>query len=387
MKILILGGDGYIGWALTNDLLYKGHEVALVDNISRRRRVEECGSDSAVPIESESERKDALSNGFKDHFIDWINMSLGEDSPGYISSVLKAIKPEAIIHLAEMPSAPWSMMGVQAAGITQTENVIGTLHLLWAMKEFCPEAHLIKLGTMGEYGTPESDIPEGRIPPLCDNIDLPVGCKAACPLGGLLFPRTPGSFYHLSKVMDSFNIEFACRTWGLTSTDIMQGVVFGNEFNTRFDYDECFGTVINRFCAQAVIQHPLTVYGSGNQIRGFLPLLDSLQCINLILNNPPHEGEYRTVNQFENIYKLNDLADMVATAARDFGFPVGITHLPNPRTEAEKHYYNPTHQKLFELGYVPTGDIQAEIYDLIEFLIPFKERIDTEVIKPTINWR
>lgn len=373
MKILVLGGDGYIGWALTNDLLLKDHRVAVVDNFSRRRRVSECGSDSVIPIEPAASRKSLLRSRFKDHFIDWIDITLGDDGSGFIASVLKEIKPHAIVHLAEMPSAPWSMQGPQSASITQRENVIGTLHLLWAMKEFCPEAHLVKLGTMGEYGTPECDIPEGVIP--------------EGPMAGLLFPRTAGSFYHLSKVMDSLNIEFACRTWGLTSTDIMQGIVFGNEYNTRFDYDECFGTVINRFCAQAIIQHPLTVYGAGHQARGFLPLRDSLQCLNIVLENPPIKGEYRTLNQFENVYKLNDLADMVATAAKDLGVPVGITHLPNPRVEAERHYYNPAHQRLFDLGYVPTEDIQAQIYELIEQLLPYKERINPEVIKPRIKWR
>lgn len=388
MKVLILGCDGYIGWALTNDLLNKGHLVVGVDNGSRRRRVDEMGSNSLIPIKSILERKNILRSWFKDHFIDWIDITLGDDSPGYIQSVLRNTKPDAIVHLAEMPSAPWSMMGPQAASITQRENVIGTLHLLWAMKTECPEAHLIKLGTMGEYGTPECDIPEGRIPEGCigwtgDEEEY----QPECPMQGLLFPRTPGSFYHLSKVHDTYNIEFACRNWGLTSTDIMQGVVFGNEYNTRFDYDEYFGTAINRFCAQAIIGHPLTVYGKGNQIRGFLPLKDSLQCLNIVLNNPPKQGEYRTLNQFENIYRINILADMVCESAQALGLSGNMSHIPNPRLEAEEHYYNPIHQKLFDMGYVPTTNIQDEITKLIDQLLPFKDRVIKEAILPRTNWR
>lgn len=373
MRILVLGCDGYIGWALTNDLLNKGHEVIGVDNASRRRRIDEMGSNSLIPIKPITERKALLRSQFKDHFIDWIDISLGDDGPGYIQSVLRNTRPNAIVHLAEMPSAPWSMMGPQAASITQRENVIGTLHLLWAMKTECPEAHLIKLGTMGEYGTPECDIPEGRI--------------TEGPMSGLLFPRTPGSFYHLSKVHDTYNIEFACRNWGLTSTDIMQGVVFGNEYNTRFDYDEYFGTVINRFCAQAIIEYPLTVYGKGNQTRGFLPLRDSLQCLNIVLNNPPKQGEYRTLNQFESIYTINALADMVCREAHSLGLQSSIQHIDNPRIEAEEHYYNPAHQKLFDLGYIPTFNIREEINRLLRLLFNFKDRVIKESILPRTNWR
>ena len=211
-----------------------------------------------------------------------------------------------------------------------------------------------------------------------------------CPMQGLLFPRTPGSFYHLSKVHDTHNIHFACNNWGLRSTDIMQGIVFGlndceNPLDlTRFDYDECFGTAINRFCAQALAGIPLTVYGSGNQTRGFLPLKDSIQCLTLALEKPPALGEYRTLNQFESIYSVNQLADMVAQTC---SFSVSIQHLENPRKEAEKHYYNPEHDKLFELGYKPTTDIEFEIRILLNKLIPYKDCIKKHVIMPRVNWR
>lgn len=388
MRVLVLGCDGYIGWALTNRLLERGYEVAGVDDASRRRRVDEVGSNSLLPIQPIVGRRSDLRFKYPDKFIDWIDVSLGNDSYGFIQSVLHEIKPGAIIHLAEMPSAPWSMMEPQNAVTTQMENVLGTLQLLWAMKEECPQAHLIKLGTMGEYGTPECDIPEGRIPYVCigttpESLATPV----PCPMSGLLFPRTAGSFYHLSKVHDTYNIEFACRIWGLRSTDIMQGIVYGNEYRTRFDYDQYFGTVINRFCAQAVIGHPLTIYGSGGQTRGYLPLRDSLQCIEIILSNPPQLGEYRTVNQLAEVWSVNSLADEICRAASSLGIRTSMEHLNNPRVEMEDHYYNPKHKILLDLGYRPTFDLYSDVIELLRLLSLHKDRVIREVIIPTTTWR
>lgn len=378
MRILLLGIDGYIGWPLALHLRNKGYNILGVDNHSRETRVFNVGSGSLTPIER---RITTLPTN---------RMTLGYDySP--LCTLMTEFNPEAIIHLAEQPSAAYSMISVHYAAETQLQNVIGTLHLLWAMKEFCPSAHLIKLGTMGEYGTPNCDIPEGTIPKKClDGIE-------PCPMEGLMFPRRAGSFYHLSKVHDTYNIEFACRNWGLRSTDIMQGVVFGlnetkndNEL-TRFDYDEYFGTVINRFCVQSIIGHFLTVYGKGEQKRGFLPLKDSIQCLTIALENPPNEGEYRTFNQFENLYTINQLAKMVQESFHelhlDRSFYLDVEHIPNPRLEAESHYYNPAHQKLFDLGYVPTIDIQQEITNLIRRILPFRDRVIKEVIMPKTNWR
>jgi len=271
---------------------------------------------------------------------------------------------------------------------TQYENVLSTLNILWAMKEVCPNAHLIKLGSLGEYGTPNCDIPEGEVPRRClDDVDNPLFSGADCPMKGLPFPRSPNSFYHLSKVHDTHNIIFACKTWKLTSTDIMQGVVFGltnqsQSLLTRFDYDEYFGTAINRFCAQAISNHSLTIYGSGNQTRGFLPLKDSIQCINIAIDNPPDEGTYRTLNQFENTYSINELADMIVEAAKNFGIHSNIQHLPNPQTEVETHYYNPAHQTLFNLGYNPTTNIKSEVNSLIKTLYPYRNRVIKDVIIP-----
>jgi UDP-sulfoquinovose synthase len=287
------------------------------------------------------------------------------------------------------------MRDVKACMQTQVNNVAGTLALLWAMREHCPDAHLVKLGTMGEYGTPNCDIPEGEIPKDCLIPKNQWPADQDCPMKDLPFPRSPGSFYHLSKVHDTYNIIFSCKTWGLRSTDIMQGVVFGVTINdhtdlnklTRFDYDEYFGTVINRFCTQAIINHHLTIYGGGNQTRGYLPLSDSIQCLTLAIENPPAPGEYRTLNQFENIYSINQLADLVISVSEQFKLYPHKMHLPNPRTEADKHYYNPAHQKLFNLGYIPTTDIKSELVKLINDLMPFKDRVIKEHIMPTTTWR
>ena len=392
MRIVILGLDGYIGYPLTLDLLTQGHEVVGLDNGSRRARAQ----DSLTPIETLNERDTHLRNF--PNYRGFCLMSLGRAHPSYLRNFLAEEKPDVIIHLAEQPSAAWSMIDPFYASDTQFENVIGTLHLLWAMKEECPEAHLIKLGTMGEYGTPNCDIPEGFIPskPCAWTADMAGGSLIrACPMRGLPFPKLAGSFYHLSKVHDTNNIHFSCRTWGLRSTDIMQGVVFGlNDFVneveiTRFDYDQYFGTVINRFCAQAISNHPLTIYGYGGQIRGYLPLKDSIQCLNLIIDNPPSEGEYRIFNQFENIYSVNDLANEVQQAALMLGIEVGLAYLNNPRevVELENHYYNPDHQKLFDLGYEPTKDIRAEIIKLINQLMPYRKAVKPSVIIPTTTWR
>jgi len=392
MKILVLGSDGYIGYPLTQHLLKEGHQVIGLDNYSRRGRVSYLGSNSLTPIKEPDIRTKYLNT--LGEYLGTIQHTLNEHSIDGLKNAIRKFSPsnnsiDAIVHLAEQPSAPWSMFNAQQAVITQRENVLGTLNLLWIMKEICPEAHLVKLGTMGEYGTPECDIPEGVVPEDCiGNIqDEDHGSVAECPMSNLLFPRTPGSFYHLTKVHDTYNIHFACRNWGLRSTDIMQGVLFGLESGTRFDYDEYFGTAINRFCVQAIIGMPLTIYGLGQQTRGFLPLKDSIQCLIIALENPPELGEYRTLNQFENIYSINELANMVCRGAKQLGIHASISHIPNPRKEAEEHYYNPDHQKLFDLGYIPTTNIQGEINNLLETILPYKDQVIKDVIMPKTNWR
>jgi UDP-sulfoquinovose synthase len=355
-KVLILGIDGYIGWTLANYLTEQGYEVSGLDIGIRR-----IYAKSLVPLADLETRCRCIGKFYT------------QDLLGDSSYILNQIKPDAIVHLAEQPSAPWSMHSMRRAIETQENNVLGNLRLLYYIKEHCPSAHLIKLGTLGEYGTPNCEIPEGLIP---DG-----------PMKGLMFPRSPGSFYHLSKVFDSYNIKFACDTWGLTSTDIMQGIVFGHEYGTRFDYDQYFGTVINRFCVQALARIPLTIYGTGGQTRGFLPLMDSLKCIQLAIDNPPKPGEYRTFNQFATILSINDIADMVMMAANDLSIPVTKQHLPNPRTEREAHPYRVVHDNLRNLGYVPNYDFHDVVYDTMQYLHQFKDQIDLDTIYPTTTWR
>ena len=285
------------------------------------------------------------------------------------------------------------MISPNKAGETQRENVIGTLDVLWAMKDEAPDAHLIKLGTMGEYGTPNCDIPEGMIPERCLDPDYSHGPQGhSCPMHGLPFPRSPNSFYHLSKVHDTHNIIFANKIWGLTCTDIMQGIVYGVRVGregdmdlTRFDYDECFGTVINRFCVQAVAGIPLTVYGGGGQFRGFLPLKDSINCLILAITHPPNRTTYRTFNQFGTTRSITALADMVVSEARHFGIYANVNSVSNPRVEQEGHHFAPTNKTLLDLGYTPS-QMEDQVARLIDDVIKYKDNINTSVIGPTITW-
>lgn len=383
MKILILGIDGYIGWPLSLQLLNEEHEVFGVDCGVRRSRVGGAGSDSLTPIKSTHWRMHYLKENYP-NFIDYAEIFLGRANSTYINSVIEYFRPDTIVHLAEQPSAPWSMVSAEQAMYTQNDNVIGTLHILWAMREHCPNAHLVKLGTMGEYGTPNCIIPEGTIPGKC----IEPGELALCPMAGLLFPRTAGSYYHLSKVHDTHNIHFACRTWGLRSTDIMQGVVHGlvsevdNELITRFDYDQYFGTVINRFCVQALIGMPLTIYGQGGQTRGFIPLRESIDCISLAIQNPPRAGNYRTFNQFQSIHTINDIALAMHSITG-----CEVSHIDNPRTESEDHMYRPEYYNLFELGYDPECTTSNDIRETLEIIKPYVNKINKAVIMPTTKWR
>jgi UDP-sulfoquinovose synthase len=383
MRVLITGVDGYLGWTLAIHLAARGHEVAGIDDYSRRRWVGEMGSQSAIPISPMAQRLSA----YRQHLGQNLRFYKGDLADwSFVLNAYQSFRPEAIVYLGEMPSAPYSMIDVHKAVYTQTNNVMGTLVTLHAIHAAVPECHLVKLGTMGEYGTPGVDIPEGWF-------DLEFrGRKER-----MLFPRRAGSWYHQSKVHDSHNVEMACRLWGLRSTDVMQGVVYGTRIPemagtpalaTRFDFDQAFGTAINRFCAQAVIGLPLTPYGRGHQKRGFLPLADSMQCLTLALENPPPAGTYRVLNQFEEVYDVTGLAERVERVGNELGLDVKIHPMENPRTEAEQHYYNPDHQQLLDLGYRPTRDMEAELRQIFSDLLPHRDRIEErrEAQFPDIRW-
>jgi UDP-sulfoquinovose synthase len=383
MRVLIAGVDGYLGWPLAQHLSSRGHEVAGIDDYSRRRWVGEVGSQSAIPIAKMAERLE----GFRETLGHNLRFFRGDLTDyDFVLQAYRAFRPEAIVYLGEMPSAPYSMIDVHHAVYTQTNNVMGTLCTLFAMRDSVPECHLVKLGTMGEYGTPNVDIPEGFF-----EIEYR-GRKDR-----MMFPRRAGSWYHQSKVHDTNNVEMACRFWGLRSTDIMQGVVYGTRIEamsddprmaTRFDFDQCFGTAINRFCAQAVIGLPLSPFGKGKQKRGFIPLRDSIQCMTLACENPPKGGEYRVFNQFEEVYSVMELAKRVQKVAGTLGLDVEIRPIENPRTEAEEHYYNPDHEHLLALGYEPTHDMDHEIKTMLEDLRPHAARIEArrEAQFPDIRW-
>ncbi len=383
MKVFIAGVDGYLGWPLAQTLARRGHEVAGCDLGLRRQWVEEMGSLSAIPIATMDERAAA----FREHFgrpLQYWDADLRDYSA--VESMFTSFAPDAIVHLGECPSAPYSMIDMEHTTFVQSNAIVGTINILYAMRDTCPSAHLVKLGTMGEYGTPNLDIPEGFF-----EIEYR-GRTDTLP-----FPRQAGSWYHQSKVHDSNNVMFACRVWGLSSTDIMQGVVFGTRIegmgedarlSTRLDFDQAFGTAVNRFCCQAIIRHPLTLFGQGGQHRGFLPLRDSMQCLTLAIENPAGAGEYRVFNQFEEVYAVDELAEKVRSAGSQLGLEVEVQRIENPRKEAEEHYYNPDHAHLLELGYRPTQDVAGELVVMLNDLLPHRQRIETkrDVLIPNIRW-
>jgi UDP-sulfoquinovose synthase len=382
MKVAVLGGDGFCGWATALHLSARGHSVAIVDNYARRQWDHEVGTQSLTPIRPLVERLkvwQALTGNAIELFVGDVT------DYEFLSSTIKEFEPEATIHFAEQRSAPYSMIDRKHAVFTQVNNVVGTLNLMFAIREFVPDCHLVKLGTMGEYGTPNIDIEEGYIK-IEHNGRTDV----------LPYPKQAGSFYHLSKVHDSNNIMFACKVWGLRATDLNQGVVYGavtdevaldDTLVNRFDYDAVFGTVLNRFCVQAAIGHPLTVYGKGGQTRGFLDIRDTVRCIEIACLNPAARGECRVFNQFTEQFSVLEIAHLVETAAGKLGATVRINHLPDPRVEAEEHYYNAKHSKLIDLGLEPHCLSHSLVDSLMKVALKYRDRIDPSLIRPYVDWR
>ena len=382
MRILVLGGDGYLGWPTAMYLSARGHTVGVIDNFAKRRWEMELNVEPLMPIRTLHDRVKT----WREVTGKEIELFVG-DLRNYemVVQAFEAFQPEAIVHYGEQPSAPYSMIDHRRAVFTQMNNIAGTLNVLWAMRQRFPAAHLVKLGTMGEYGTPNIDIEEGFI-----EIEYK-GRKDVLP-----YPKQPGSFYHLTKVHDSHNILFACRVWKLRSTDLNQGVVYGIETDeteldarlaTSFHYDEVFGTALNRFCVQAVAGIPLTVYGRGGQTRGFLNIRDTLRCVELSLLNPPQAGEYRVFNQFTETFNVLGLAEMVKAQSEKLGLKVEIDHLKNPRVEAEQHYYNPIHTKLTELGFEPRLLSDELLQSMVNRVREHASRIKPDIILPRVRWQ
>lgn len=382
MRVAVLGGDGYCGWATALYLSQKGHSVAIVDNFIRRQWDHELGVQTLTPIRTLAERLRV----WQELTGKALELFVGDVTDyDFLSACIESYGPDAVVHFAEQRAAPYSMIDRKHAVFTQVNNVVGTLNLLYALREFRPDCHLVKLGTMGEYGTPNIDIEEGYLT-IEHN-----GRKDVLP-----YPKQAGSFYHLSKVHDSHNIMFCCKIWGLRATDLNQGVVYGTlteevaldeALINRFDYDEVFGTVLNRYCVEAAVGMPLTVYGKGGQTRGFLDLRDTVRCIEIALLNPAGRGEFRVFNQFTEQFSVLQLAEMVQAAGRELGLEVRVEHIPDPRVEAEEHYYNAKHSKLIELGLKPHLLSDSLLDSLMNIALRYRDRIDSSKMLPQVNWR
>ncbi|MGD1972269.1 MAG: NAD-dependent epimerase/dehydratase family protein [Desulfobacterales bacterium] len=381
MRVLILGGDGYLGWPTAMHLSTQGHKVAVADNYLRRRLCREEKVDFLYAVPDLNERA-VLWQSVSGHET---AVHIGDLSEwDFIAQVFEKFEPEVIVHYAEQPAAPYSMLNRKAATLTLHNNLSVTANVIFAVREFCPDAHIVKLGTMGEYGTPNIDIEEGW---------LEVEHNGRQHM--FLYPRQAGSLYHTTKIMDTDLLWFYVRTWGLRVTDLMQGPVYGiftdesaqdERLLPFFNYDEIFGTVLNRFVVQAVAGYPLTVYGKGGQTRGYLNIKDTLNCVRLAVENPAKTGELRIFNQFTETFSINDLAAKVKKAGKQLALKVEIEHIENPRIEAETHYYNPKHTGLLDLGLTPHYLSEKDLLEMMEFVRQYKARINKDQIYRNVKW-
>jgi UDP-sulfoquinovose synthase len=381
MRIIILGGDGYLGWPTAMHFAARNHDVAVVDNYLRRRLARETGSQPLLETPDLVARC-ALTAALTDRKIECRIFDCSERDP--LAAMIRDFAPDTIVHYAEQPSAPYSMMGYDQGSLTVRNNLLTTLNLAETVKQYAPACHIIKLGTMGEYGTPNIEIEEGWI-------DIAHKGRS----DRFLFPRQGGSLYHTSKIFDTDLLWFYVRTYGLAVTDLMQGPVYGVSSDEadrdirlfpHFHYDDIFGTVINRFMAQAVAGVPLTVYGQGGQVRGYLDLRDTLQCVELAALTPAAKGELRVFNQFTEIFSVSDLADRVRQVGNSLGLKVSVKALANPRLEAEGHYYRPAHTGLLDLGLKPHNLTDDRLARMLEFLIQHRDAIDPGKILPRVSW-
>jgi UDP-sulfoquinovose synthase len=385
MRILVLGGDGYLGWPTALHLSALGHDVAVNDNFARRGYDEEMGVESLIPIATLEERistwHQISGNAVKSYVGDLCD-------PTFVHQMVDDFRPEAIVHFGEQRAAPYSMIDQAHAVYTQTNNVVGNLNVMYAIADIDRDIHLVKLGTMGEYGTPNIDIEEGWL-------EVEHNGRR----DRMIYPKRPGSFYHCSKVHDSTNIEFGCRIWGMRATDLNQGVVYGADTEqtkldprlyTRFDYDGVFGTVLNRMVIQAVLGHPLTVYGNGSQTRGLINIVDTVECIRIACENPAERGEFRVFNQMTESLSIRQIAETIAEEYPKWsganGSGVKIEHVENPRVELENHYYNVNHTALVSLGLKPTLLSTTLIDHLFDLVDQYRDRVDEAAIMPTVKW-
>lgn len=381
LRVLILGGDGYLGWPTAMHFASLGDEVSVVDNYFRREIAHNTNSEPLVVLPKLKERVEL----FKKLTGREIKVFIGDlNEYSFLEKVLKDVCPDVVVHYAEQPSAPYSMMGLTEARTTLQNNLNVTFNCIWGIKEFCPNAHIIKLGTMGEYGTPNIDIEEGW---------LEINHKGRS--DKFLFPRAAGSLYHTTKILDTDLIWFYVRNENLRVTDLMQGPVYGHStpesslhprLGTNFHYDDIFGTVINRFLVQAVAGIPLTVYGNGGQTRGYLNLIDTLKCVELAAKNPAAQGELKIFNQFTETFSVSELAEKIRAAGIKKGLNVQIENIENPRKENENHYYNPTSTGLKDLGLEPTTLTSEVLESMFDLVIQNRESIDRQKVMPRVSW-
>ena len=381
MRVLILGGDGYLGWPTAMHLSSCGYEVAVADNYLRRRlsREEDVEPLCQVPNLHERSLRWQKTSGCT------VQVFVGDlQNWDFVSEVFEKFSPDVIVHYAEQPSAPYSMLNRRAATLTLQNNLAVTANTIFAVREFCPDAHIIKLGTMGEYGTPNIDIEEGWL-------DISHNGRS----DRFLYPRQAGSLYHTTKIMDTDLLWYYVRMWDLRVTDLMQGPVYGiftNEMGkdeslfTFYSYDELFGTVLNRFVVQAVAGYPLTVYGKGGQTRGYINIKDTLSCVRLSVEKPAAKGELRIFNQFTETFSVNDLASRVMSVGKSLGIDVRVKNLPNPRKELEEHYYNPKHTGLIKLGLKPNLLTDNTLAQMMEYVLKHKNNIRKHKIFRGTKW-
>ncbi|GAA0440251.1 NAD-dependent epimerase/dehydratase family protein [Lentibacillus halophilus] len=382
MNIIVAGGDGFCGWPTALYLSKQGHDVSIIDNMIRREMDNELHSNSLTPIASLKERvakwKELTGKEIRTYEGDLNHYD-------FLRQVLMTEEPDAFVHFAEQRSAPYSMIDREHAVFTQTNNVAGNLNVLYGIKEIVPDCHLIKLGTMGEYGTPNIPIEEGYI-----EIEHK-GRKDVLP-----YPKQPGSFYHLSKVHDSHNITFACKIWGIRATDLNQGVVYGLDTDetkmdpilaNRLDYDGVFGTALNRFIIQSATGHDVTVYGKGGQTRGFLNIKDTVRCIEIAAENPADKGEFQVFNQFTEEFSVGELADKVKKVAQEEGLTPNVAYLDNPRVEQEEHFFEAVNTKLRDLGLEPHLLDDGVIREILHTVMQHNDRVIQENVMPQVSWK
>lgn len=385
MKVMILGGDGFCGWPSALGLAHAGHDVLIIDNLSRRMIDEEMGVQSLTPIASIEERVSVANDlGMKLRF-EQLDISVQYDD---LCVLLNRERPDTVVHFAEQRSAPYSMKSSLTRRYTVQNNVCGTHNLLSAMVDTKVNAHLVHLGTMGVYGynTIGSRIPEGYL-----DVSVP-DAGGQMVTRSILYPADPGSIYHMTKTQDQLLFYFYNKNFGLSITDLHQGVIWGTNTDltslhpslvNRFDYDGDYGTVLNRFLMQAALGYPLTVHGSGGQERAFIHIRDSARCIQLAVENPPADPKrVRIFNQATEVHQVARLASMISEKT---GVPV--QNLPNPRVESEDNQLKMVAEGLVGLGLTPTRLDDGLLVEIIDTASKYLDRVDTTKIPCTSMWR